>query len=246
MRVIVTKDYNEMSQAAADFVAHLATSKPNAALVLPTGETPMGLYRELTARYQQGTFDPAHLRIFQLDEYFGVTPDDERSLYGWVKRVCLDPLGISPIQVVRLPGEAADPIAACRAYHQAVLAAGGLDLALLGLGPNGHLGYNDPPADASSPTRMLDLSESSIASAARYFGGRDRVPRQALTCGMDLLLDARQKLLMVSGAHKQEILRQSLIGPVNPQVPASYLQRATNVTVIADEAAVAPELRKKI
>ena len=246
MHVIVTKNYEEMSRAAADFVAALVKAKPDATLVLPTGETPLGLYRELIARHQQGVFDASQLRVFQLDEYLGVAPDDERSLYGWVKQAALDPLAIPPAHVVTLLGNTANAAAACRAYHEAVVAAGGLDLALLGLGPNGHLGYNDPPADATSPTRVLDLSESSLQSAARYFGGLDRVPRQALTCGMDLLVGARQKLLMVSGAHKREILRQSLIGPLTPQVPASYLQQASNVTIIVDEAALDPALRDKI
>ena len=110
MRLIVTKDYDEMSRAAADFVTDFVKEKPNAALVLPTGETPLGLYRELIARYQQGTFDPSRLRVFQLDEYLGVAPEDERSLYGWVKRAFLEPLAIPPANVVRLPGDAADPI----------------------------------------------------------------------------------------------------------------------------------------
>jgi len=246
MHVIVTKNYEEMSRAAADFVAALVKAKPNATMVLPTGETPLGLYRALIVRHQEGNFDGSRLRIFQLDEYVGVASDDARSLYGWVKQAALDPLGIPPENVIRLPGDTADPAAACRAYHEAVVAAGGLDLALLGLGPNGHLGYNDPPADATSPTRVLDLSESSLQSAARYFGGLDRVPRQALTCGMDLLLSARQKLLVVSGAHKREILRQSLVGPLTPQVPASYLQQASNVTIMLDETALDPELRGKI
>src|SRR5262249_52076203 len=114
MRIIVTQDYAAMSQAAADFVAALVKTKPDAALVLPTGETPLGLYQALIARYRQGTFDPARLRIFQLDEYLGVTPDDERSLYGWVKRAFLAPVGIADTQVVRLPGETNDPAAACR------------------------------------------------------------------------------------------------------------------------------------
>lgn len=246
MRIIVTKDYAEMSRAAADFVADFTQAKPNATLVLPTGDTPLGLYRELIARHQQGTFDPSHLRIFQLDEYLGVAPEDDRSLYGWVKRAFLDPLNIPLENVVRLAGDTPDPDAACRTYHAAVLAAGGLDLALLGLGPNGHLGYNDPPADATATTRVLDLTESSLQGAARYFGGLDRVPRQALTCGMDLLLGARQKLLIVSGAHKREILRQALSGPLTPEVPASYLQQASEVTIIADEAALDPEVRKKL
>jgi glucosamine-6-phosphate deaminase len=128
-------------------------------------------------------------------------------------------------------------VAACRRYHETLVAAGGLDLAILGLGPNGHIGYNDPPADATATTRVLNLSESSLATCAREWGGRDQLLPQALTIGMDLLLAARQKLLIVSGAHKREILQQSLYGAVSPEVPASYLQQADNVTVIADEAA---------
>ena len=245
MKIIVTKDYAALSQAVADFVADFVKAKPGAALVLPTGESPLGLYRELIARYQRGTFDPSQLRIFQLDEYLGVAPDDEHSFYDWIQHAFLKPLAIPADHLVGLAGDTTDPAAACRAYHEAVMAAGGLDLALLGLGPNGHLGYNDPPADAATPTRVLDLSESSLQGSARHFGGLDRVPRQALTCGMDLLLGAKQKLLMVAGAHKREILRQTIEGPVTPQVPASYLQRAEHVTLIVDEAAAGPELTAK-
>jgi len=245
MHLILTKDYAEMSRVAADYIADLIRAKPDATLTPPTGSTPVGLFQELAARQQRGEIDLSRLRIFLMDEYLGVTPDDPRSLYGWLQRAFLDPLQIPAANVVPLPGHTGDPDAACRDYHTAVLAAGGFDLALLGLGPNGHLGYNDPPADASSTTRVLTLSESSLDGAAGYFGGRERVPRQALTVGMDLLLAARQKILIVSGAHKREILRQTLLGPVTPQVPSSYLQQAENVTVIVDEAAADEELITK-
>ena len=245
MHLILTKDYAEMSRVAADAVADLIRAKPDATLTPPTGSTPVGLFQELAARQQRGEIDLSRLRIFLMDEYLGVTPDDPRSLYGWLQRAFLDPLQIPAANVVPLPGHTGDPEAACRDYHAAVLAAGGFDLALLGLGPNGHLGYNDPPADAASTTRVLTLSDSSLDGAANYFGGRDRVPRQALTAGMDLLLGAHQKLLIVSGAHKREILKQTLLGPVTPQVPSSYLQQAENVTVIVDEAAADEELITK-
>jgi len=245
MRLIVTKDYAAMSDAAADYVADFIRTNPDASLTPATGSTPVGLYEELALRRQRGRLDASRLRIFQLDEYLGIAADDSRSLYGWLQRALLQPMGIPTDNVVSLPGNAPDPLAACHAYHAAVVAAGGLDLALLGLGPNGHLGYNDPPADANSTTRLLKLSESSLQGAANYFGGYDRVPRQALTMGMDLLLAARHKLLVVSGAHKREILRQALLGPVTPDVPASYLQQAANVTVIADEAAADPAVLAK-
>lgn len=237
MQLIVTKDYVAMSRAAADWVIDAVKAKPDSTIVFPTGKTPEGLYHELIARRREGAFDPRALRVFVLDEYFGVSQDDDRSLYGWLRRTLFDPLGIQPAQVTPLPGDAADPVAACRTYHAALVAAGGIDLAILGLGPNGHIGYNDPPADATATTRVLNLSESSLATCAREWGGRERLLPQALTIGMDLLLAARQQLLIVGGAHKREILHQSLYGPLTPEVPASYLQQAANVTVIADEAA---------
>jgi glucosamine-6-phosphate deaminase len=239
MKVIVTPDYAAMSQAAADFVLAAVAARPDAAAVFPTGNTPVGLYKELAARRINGMFDPSRLRIFQLDEYWGLHADDPRSLYTWFKQAFLRPLDFPDANFVRLPADGPDAQTACKAYDAALAAAGGLDLAVLGLGPNGHLGYNDPPAAHDAPTRLLTLTDSSLDSAASYFGGRDRVPRQAITMGMAQLLAARQILLIVSGKQKQEILRQALQGEMTPEVPASYLQQAHNVTVISDRDAAA-------
>jgi glucosamine-6-phosphate deaminase len=237
VRLLVADDYAALSQAGADLVARVIRANPAAAIVLATGETPMGVYRELAARRQRGEFDTSRLQIFQLDAYLGLAANDPRSLYGWLARSVLEPLGIPYANVVRLPGDAPDPAAACRAYDAAVRAAGGLDLSVLGLGPNGHLGFNEPPSDASAPSRVVELAEASVESNARYWGATDQVPRAAITAGMDVLLAARQTLLLVSGEHKRAILRRAVAGPVIPQVPASYLRQAANVTVIADRAA---------
>ena len=237
METIITKDYADMSRVAADWVVAAINAKPESTVVFPTGKTPEGMYHELIARHQAGAFDASRLRVFVLDEYVGVTHDDYRSLYGWLQRTLFQPLGLNVNQITPLPGDATDPVAACREYHATLVAAGGLDLAILGLGPNGHIGYNDPPAAATATTRVLNLSESSLATCAKDWGSRDQLLPQALTIGMDLLLAAKQKLLIVSGAHKRDILQQSLHGPLTPEVPASYLQQAANVTVIADAAA---------
>jgi glucosamine-6-phosphate deaminase len=237
MNLIVVEDYEAMSRAAADWVAAQIKARPDAAAVFPTGNSPIGMYEELARRHQAGRLDASRLRIFLLDEYVGLAADDPRTLYGWLERALLAPLGIAATQVTRLPTDAADPPAACHQYDEAIRAAGGLDFAVLGLGPNGHLGYNDPPAAGAASTRVLTLAESSLDSAANYFGGREQVPRTAITMGMAPLLAARQILLIVSGAQKREILHASLHGTVTPDVPASYLQQATNVTVIADRAA---------
>jgi glucosamine-6-phosphate deaminase len=237
IRLLVTEDYAALSRAGADLIVGAVRTNPAAAIALATGETPMGVYRELAMRRQRGELDTSRLRIFQLDAYLGLAAGDPRSLYGWLARSVLEPLGIPEANIVRLPGDTPDPLAACRAYDMAVRAVGGLDLTVLGLGPNGHLGFNEPSSDANAPTRIVALTEASIQSNARYWGATDQVPRAAITAGMDVLLAARQTLLLVSGEHKREILHRTVAGPVTPQVPASYLQGAADVTVIADRAA---------
>ena len=241
MELIVTDNYQELSRVGADLIAGVISAQPDAAVVLPTGDTPTGIYQELAGRARRGELDASKLRVFQLDEYLGITSDDPRSLYGWLARALFEPLGIPDDNVVRLPGDAADPAAACRAYDRQVEAEGGFELAVLGLGLNGHLGFNEPPADSHAPTRVVDLSEASIESSTRYWGDRNMVPRQAVTAGMVHLLGARRILLIVSGEHKREILRRTLTGSVTPDVPSSYLQNLSGVTVIADRDAYPDE-----
>jgi glucosamine-6-phosphate deaminase len=237
VNVTIVDDYEAVSLAAADLIASAIAARPDAAVVVATGNTPMGASQELARRQAQGQLDASRLRIFQLDAYLGLAPDDRRSLYGWMLRSFIGPLGIPEQHVVRLPGDAPDPQAACRSYERAVQAAGGFDLSILGLGPNGHLGFNEPPCGPADLTRLVDLTPESVVSNGPYWGGEEHVPRQALTCGMDLLLAARQTVLIVSGAHKRAILRRTVAPPPTPEVPASFLQQAAGVTVVADRAA---------
>ncbi|HEX8597628.1 MAG TPA: glucosamine-6-phosphate deaminase [Chloroflexia bacterium] len=233
----MTEDYESLSRVGADMVAGIVAARPAAAVVPAMGDTPMGIYSELAARRLRGEVDASRMRVFQLDEYAGIGAEDPRSLYGWLLRSFVTPLGIPGANVVRLRGDVADIEAACRAYEQAAKEAGGFDLVVLGLGPNGHLGFNEPPSAPDAPTRAVELTEESVESNARYWGGRHRVPRTAVTAGMDLLLSAKHVLLVVSGAHKSDILRRTVTGPATPDVPASLLQKASNVTVLTDRAA---------
>lgn len=237
MKVIVAADAAELGRKAADYVVTAVQAKPDRSIIFPTGKTPVGLYKELIARYQQGAFEPSQLRVFMLDEYVGVGIDDPRSLHGWLQRELFAPLAIRAEQITALPGDAVDLDQACRDYEAAVHAAGGIDLAILGLGPNGHIGYNDPPAAGDAPTRVLQLSQSSLDTCARDWGADVPLLPQAITAGMDLLLAAQQKLLIVSGESKQQILYKSLLGRLTPEVPASYLQQSEGVTVMVDKAA---------
>jgi glucosamine-6-phosphate deaminase len=238
LEILIFDDHAALSREAARRMAELIRGTPALAIVPATGETPMLAYQELARlRAQDAGLDTTRLRVFQLDEYLGLNPDDQRSLYGWLVRSLVEPLGIPAEQVVRLPGDAPDPAAAAGEYDRAVAAAGGFDIAVLGLGPNGHLGFNEPPAAPDSPSRVVQLTEASLDSNARYWGGREHVPAQALTAGLAQLLGARQIMLLVSGAHKHDILHRTVAGPVTPGVPASFLQEAPQTVVLADRAA---------
>jgi glucosamine-6-phosphate deaminase len=235
IRTVVVSDYDALSRAAADSIAATLARKPDALLLLATGDTPMGAYRELAERRLRGELDTSQLRAAQLDEYASLRgPGDRRSLYGWMERAFLEPLGVSAERTIRLDASL-PPDVACREYDAAVTAAGGFELAVLGLGPNGHLGFNEPPIERDAPTRLVPLTPASIRSNARYWGDEDDVPREALTCGMATLLEARQILLVVSGPHKREILRRTLTAPPTADVPASWLQQAAgDVVALAD------------
>jgi glucosamine-6-phosphate deaminase len=196
----------------------------------------MDTYAEIAARVWKGDFDPSELTVFQLDEYVGVPPNDRRSLGRWLDRSFVVPLGLAEGQVVWLDPLVADLDAECRRYDEAIHARG-LDLAILGLGPNGHLGFNEPPSPADAPTRVVALTPESVRSNAAYWGSEADVPRRAMTAGMAVLLAARRIVLVVAGGHKRDILRSVLHGPASPAVPASFLQRHADAVVVTDAAA---------
>lgn len=230
-------DPAELARAAADAATEAVQARPDAVLLAATGDTPMGCYAELARR----RFDASRLRVAQLDEYVGIPESDARSLYGWMRRSLCEPLRIGEERIIRLRPDG-DPVAACGSYDAAVAAAGGIDLAILGLGPNGHLGFNEPPTDADAPTREVALSEASLLSNARYWGDAP-VPERARTAGMSLISGARRVLLLVSGAHKADILRRVMDAQPNPWLPASWLHLHPNALVIADRAALADRAR---
>ncbi len=238
MHTLVADTEDQFNQLGADLIAQVLTEKPDATILPATGNTPMGIYAALAERCRDGSLDASRARVFQLDEYLGLDDDDFRSLYDWTLRSFIDPLGIPHDHVTRLVGNDGDPQRACETYDAAVKAAGGIDLAIMGLGPNGHLAFNEPPSAPDAPTRVIDLSEESFVSNAVYWGGRDQVPRQAMTAGMDVILGARQVVLVVSGTRKQEVLARTMNGPVTPDVPSSWLQQVPNVTILADRDAL--------
>jgi glucosamine-6-phosphate deaminase len=232
----VQLDYDDLSRVGADFVASFVAARPDAAVLVATGETPMGLYAELACRQQAGTFDGSRLRVFQLDEYAGLPDHDSRSLYAWTLRAFVDPLRIPHQRVVRLPANG-DIAGGCAAYDRSVHDAGGIDLAILGIGVNGHIGFNEPPSDRSTTTRVVELAPKTIRANARYWARGDPVARLGVTAGMLTVLNARRTLLLASGRRKRGIIRRAMSGPISPDVPASLLREADDVTVLLDRLA---------
>jgi glucosamine-6-phosphate deaminase len=234
---VVVEDGDELGRLGADLVAEAIAARPASAITAATGESPMGLYSVLAARHRSGALDTSALTVFQLDEYVGLVPGDRRSLLGWMRRSFLEPLGVPDSRVVPLllGGE---PERACAVFDAAIEARGRLDVAVLGLGRNGHLGFNEPPSPPHSPTRVVELTADTLKDNARYWGSVADVPTRAVTMGMRHLLEARRIVMVVSGATKREIVHRALEGPVRPEVPASFLQTAeADVTVIVDRAA---------
>ncbi len=230
------EDYAALSRAGADIVASVVAAKPDAAVVVATGETPMGLYQELVRRREAETFDASGIRVFQLDEYAGLPEGDRRSLLDWTLRSFVVPLQIPLERVVRLPSDG-DVSAGCATYDRAIEGAGGLDLAILGIGTNGHIGFNEPPSDRSAPTREVTLTPETVRANARYWGGGRPVARRAVTAGMETLLKARKTVLLACGLHKRGVVRRAMHGPVTAELPASFLQEAEDVTVLVDRTA---------
>jgi glucosamine-6-phosphate deaminase len=237
MRIVVADDHEAMSELAAAAFAQVVRERPDANFMPATGNTPMRMYEKLAELRMAGEIDFSGLNVFQLDAYRGVGPDDFRSLYGWMMKSLVTPLGIPEGSVLRLAGDAEDPDLECADFERRVSEAGGIDITVLGLGPNGHLGFNEPPSTPDAPTRRIPLTPESLVSNSVYWGGPDQVPTEALTAGMTLLLAARQVMLVVSGERKREILERTVFGPVTPDNPASYLQTVPNAVVFTDRAA---------
>jgi glucosamine-6-phosphate deaminase len=236
--VRVVADYDAVSKEAADLVDLAVRNNPGAAITLPTGETPRGMYEELVRRIVSGDLDFSRIHLFCLDDYLGTTVEDEASLTRWLSDVFLKPAGLGGDNVHFVPTNAPVPDAAADAYEDEIQSFGGLKLAVVGLGPNGHIGFNEPGSLPESRTRVVDLTEASRDQNALYYEGQPDIPAQAMTIGLGTILESDQIVLIVSGASKAGILRAALEGPMTPDVPGSYLRAAgSRLVVIADEAA---------
>ena len=244
MKIYACPDYQAMSRRAAAIIAAQVTLKPDCVLGLATGSTPIGAYAQLVKWYQQGDLSFAQVKSANLDEYRGLAPDHDQSYRYFMQHNLFNHVDIKPENTNVPNGMAADPGAECSRYDQVIQDLGGVDLQLLGMGHNGHIGFNEPADHFPLGTHLVDLTHSTIEANKRFFASEADVPRQALTMGIGTIMRARSILVVVSGKDKAEIVRKAFCGPVTPQVPASVLQLHADVTLVGDEEALS-EIRKE-
>jgi glucosamine-6-phosphate deaminase len=237
MKVVVCTDYDEMSKQAAQVFADHIQAKPDIVLGLATGGTPEGMYAELVRMHKQEGLDFSRVRTFNLDEYVGLEPTHDQSYRCFMNTTLFDQTNIKK-ENTRVPdGLAGDLEKQCLEYEEAIKAAGGIDLQLLGIGVNGHIAFNEPGGTRDSRTRVVELDESTRQANSRFFNSIDEVPTHALSMGIGTILEAREIVLLAGGENKADAIAQTLEGPATAQVPASLLRDHPNVTFIIDKAA---------
>ena len=237
MKVIVTRNYEEMCQKATRIIAAQVTLKPDSVLGLATGSTPVGIYQDLVKKYQEDRLDFSEVCTVNLDEYIGLDRENPQSYRYFMNHNLFDHVNI-PKQYTYVPdGLSSDPEDECEDYELLIQQLGGVDLQLLGIGGNGHIGFNEPAESFAEETHVTNLSASTIEANSRFFGEGEEVPKQAITMGIGTIMQAKKILLVANGESKAQAIYDTLYGPVSPNCPASILRFHQDVTVIVDEAA---------
>lgn len=238
VKIYKTKDYEAMSKKAAVIIAAQVVAKPDCVLGLATGSTPIGAYKKLVEWYESGDLDFAEVTTVNLDEYKGLPAENDQSYRYFMNDNLFNHVNIDKSRTYVPDGTEPDADKACREYEKIVASVGGADLQLLGMGHNGHIGFNEPADVFEKETHCVNLAESTIEANKRFFASAEEVPKQAYTMGIGTIMSAKKILVVVSGADKAEAVKKAFFGPVTPQVPASILQLHPDVTLVADEAAL--------
>lgn len=238
MKICRTNDYKDMSRKAANIISAQIISNPTSVLGLATGSTPIGAYDQLIEWYKKGDLDFSEITSVNLDEYKGLGADDGQSYRYFMNHHLFNHINIRKEHTFVPNGLESDSNKACEMYNQIIKSVGGIDLQLLGLGHNGHIGFNEPSNIFEKETHCVDLTPSTIEANKRFFAKLEDVPTQAYTMGIKTIMQARNILVVVSGEDKADILEKVVNGPITPEVPASILQLHSNVTIVADHAAL--------
>jgi len=238
MKIYKAKDYKDMSRKAANIISAQIIMKPNCVLGLATGSTPIGTYDQLVEWYKKGDLDFSNVTSVNLDEYKGLTRDNDQSYYYFMNEHLFSKVNIDKNRTFLPDGTEMDSQKACEDYNKIIHSVGGIDLQLLGLGHNGHIGFNEPADIFVKETHCVQLTQKTIEANKRFFASIDDVPKEAYTMGIRTIMQAKKILVVVSGEDKAEIVNKAFRGEVTPEVPASILQMHNDVVLVADEAAL--------
>lgn len=239
VKVLVCDDYETISKRAAGILAGIVNNKPNAILGLATGSSPVGTYQELVKLYQAGLLDFSQVKTYNLDEYYPLEPENDQSYHYFMNDNLFQHVNVDPANVHVPDGNAPDMNAACEEYEAMLNEIGGVDIQLLGIGGNGHIGFNEPADTFVGPTHVVELTESTIQANSRFFEKIEDVPTKAISMGIGSIMHAKKILLVANGEGKAKAIAATLEGPITPEVPASVLQLHPDVTIIIDKAAAA-------
>ena len=239
MRIIRAADYNHMSRQAANIISAQVILKPDCVLGLATGSSPVGTYRQLIRWYEKGDLDFSRVRAVNLDEYVGLDINSDQSYVRFMRHNLFDHVNIDLSNTYIPNGMEEDSEKECARYDKVIRDLGGVDLQLLGLGVNGHIGFNEPSRYFARGTHEVALTDITILANKRFFASADDVPRRAYTMGIYDIIQARRVVMVASGRDKAEAVKKSFFGPITPEVPASILQFHADFTLVADEAALA-------
>lgn len=237
MKIHVLENYEQLSARAAGIVASQVILKSNSVLGLATGSTPEGMYSRLAQMNREGFVDFSGVVTFNLDEYLGLSPGHPQSYHYFMHHHLFSQVNVPPQNIYIPSGESEDMTEFCRAYDQKIADAGGIDLQVLGIGGNGHIGFNEPDRHLSKATHVVDLTAETIEANSRFFANREEVPRQAVTMGMGSIMLARRILLMASGKSKARAIKDTVSGRITTAVPASFLQLHREVILLLDREA---------
>ena len=238
MRIIHTKDYHDMSRKAANIISAQVILKPDCVLGLATGSSPIGTYRQLIRWYEKGDLDFSRVRAVNLDEYVGLDLLSDQSYVYFMRHNLFDHINIDLENTYIPNGMAADAQTECARYDAVISSLGGVDLQLLGLGVNGHIGFNEPSRYFAKGTHQVELTDITIQANKRFFKSADDVPKKAYTMGIYDIIQAERVLMVASGRDKAQAVKRSFFGPITPEVPASILQFHKDFTLVADEEAL--------
>lgn len=236
MNVIVVSNFDSMSEEVAKIISGQIISNPSSVLGLATGSSPLGVYRLLEEYYRRGV-DFSDVTTFNLDEYVGLAPDHPQSYRHYMEKNLFSRVNIPRERTFIPNGVAADLQEECQRYEQLMKRAGGIDLQILGIGTNAHIGFNEPGTEFGTMTQVVDLAESTIKDNARFFASLAEVPTQAISMGIKSIMHAKNIVLMANGGSKADAIYAAIRGPVTPKVPASVLQLHPSVTFVVDQAA---------